>query len=224
MVATLQWLSCVRLFVTPWTPPHQASLFFTISQSLLKLMSIASVMPSNHLILNRPLLLPPSIFPSVRVFSNESVLCIIVRYWSFSFSISPSNEYSGIISFRIDWFDLLAVQGTLKESYSAAHLTLWDHNLDNHLKLDSSPPQMYYWAAMPQYMQAYNILVNLFKIIHSLSCFSRIQLFAMLWTKACQASLSMVFSRQKYWSGLPFPCEQFLSEVILLALLNPALG
>ena len=165
---------------------------------------IDSVMSSNHRILCQPLLLLPSIFLNISVFFSESVLCIRwPKYWSFS--ISPSNEYSGLISFRIDWFDLLAIQGTLKESYSAAHLTLWDHNLDNHLKLDSSPPQMYYWAAMPQYMQAYNILVNLFKIIHSLSCFSRIQLFAMLWTKACQASLSMVFSRQKYWSELPCP-------------------
>ena len=90
---SVQSPSRVRFFVTPWTAARQASLSITSSQSLLKLMSIASVMPSNHLILNRPLLLPPSIFPSVRVFSNESVLCIIVRYWSFSFSISPSNEY-----------------------------------------------------------------------------------------------------------------------------------
>ena len=88
---------------------------FTISQSLLKLMSIESVMPSNHLILSCPLLLLPSIFPSIRVFSNESLLCIRwPKYWSFSFSISPSNEYLGLISFRIDWFDLLAVQGTIK--------------------------------------------------------------------------------------------------------------
>ena len=99
--------------------PHglakQASLSFTISRSLLKLMSSESVMPSNHLILCHLLLLLPSIFPSIRVFSNESVLCIRwPKYWSFSFSISPSNEYSGLISFRIDWFDLLAVQGTLK--------------------------------------------------------------------------------------------------------------
>ena len=100
---------------TPWTAAHQASLFFTISWSLLKLTSIESVMPSNHLILCRPLLLLPSIFPSIRVFSNESALCIRwPKYWSFSFSISPSNEYSGFISFRIDWFDLLAAQGTLK--------------------------------------------------------------------------------------------------------------
>ena len=99
----------------PWTAARQASLSITNSQSLLKLMSIQSVMPSNHLILCHPLLLLPSIFPSIRVFSKESVLCIRwSKYWSFSFSMSPSNEYSGLISFRIDWFDLLAVQGTLK--------------------------------------------------------------------------------------------------------------
>ena len=102
------------MFVTPWTAACQASLSFTISQNSLKLMSIEGVMPSNHLILCGPLLLP-SIFPSVRVFSNESVLHIRwPEYWSFSFSISPSNEYSGLISFRMDWLDLLAVQGTLK--------------------------------------------------------------------------------------------------------------
>ena len=103
------------VFVTPWTAACQASLSFTISQSLLKLMSIELVMPSNHLILCHPLLLPPSIFPSIRVFSNESALHIRwPKYRSFSFSISPSNECSGLISFRIDTFDLLAVQGTLK--------------------------------------------------------------------------------------------------------------
>ena len=101
--------------MTPWTATRQASLSFINSRSLLKLMSIKSVMPSNHLILCRPLLLLPSIFPSIRVFSNESVLHIRwPTYWGFSFSISPSNEYSGRISFRMDWFDLLAVQGTLK--------------------------------------------------------------------------------------------------------------
>ena len=106
-----QSLSCVHLFVTPWTRARQASLFW----GLLKLMFIESVIPSNHLILCHPLLLPPSIFPSIRVFSKESVLCIRwPKCWSFSFSISLSNEYSGLISFMIDWFDLLAVQGTLK--------------------------------------------------------------------------------------------------------------
>ena len=108
-------LSRVQLFVTPWIVAHQASLSITISWSLLKLMSIELVMLSNQLILCRPLLLPPSIFPSIRVFSHESVPHIRwSKYWSFSFSISPSNEYSGLISFRIDWFNLLAVEGTLK--------------------------------------------------------------------------------------------------------------
>ena len=111
----VQSLSHVWLFVTPWTAARQASPSITNSQSLPKLMSIESVMPSNYLILCRPLLLLPSIFPTIRVFSNESVLHIRwAKYWSFSFSISPSNEYSGLISFRIDWLDLLAVQGTLK--------------------------------------------------------------------------------------------------------------
>ena len=101
--------------MTPWTAAHQASLFFTISQSLLKLISIKSVMPSNHLILCHPFLLLPSIFPSIRVFSSESALHIRwPKFWSFSFNISPSNEYSGLISCRIDWWDLLAVQGPLK--------------------------------------------------------------------------------------------------------------
>ena len=101
--------------MTPWTAAHQASLSITNSHSLLKLMSIGLVMPFNHLILCHPLLLLPSIFTSIRVFSNESVLHISwPKYWSFSFNISPSNEYSGLISFRMDWLDLLAVQGTLK--------------------------------------------------------------------------------------------------------------
>ena len=117
--SSVQSLSHVRLFATPWscTPcaTHQASLSITNSWSLLKLMFIESVMPSNHLILCCPLLLPPSIFPTIRVFSNESVLHIRwPKYWSFSCSISPFNEYSGLISFRVDWLDLLAVQGTLK--------------------------------------------------------------------------------------------------------------
>ena len=107
-------LSCVRLFATPWTTACQASLSITNSWSLLKLMSIELVMPSNHLILCRPLLLLPSIIPSIRVFSNESLLRIRwPKYWSFSFSVSPSNEYSGLISFRMNWLDPLAVQGTL---------------------------------------------------------------------------------------------------------------
>ena len=109
--SSVQSLSRVRLFVTPWTTARQASLSITNSQSSLKLMSIELVMPSNHLILCHPLLLPPSIFPSIRVFSKEAVLRIRwPKYWSFSFSISPFNEYSGLISCRIDWFYLLAVQ------------------------------------------------------------------------------------------------------------------
>ena len=114
-VVAVQSLSRVQLFVTPWTAARQASLSITNSQSLFKLMSIESVMPSNHLIFCHPLLLLPSIFSSIRVFSNESAVHIRwPNYWSFSLSISPSNEYSGFISFRIDWFDLLVVQGILK--------------------------------------------------------------------------------------------------------------
>ena len=111
-VIIVQLLSHVQLFVTPWTAANQGSLSFTISQSLLKLMSIESVISSNHLILCCPLLFLPSVFPSIRVFSDESTLHIRwPKYWSFSFSISPSNEYSGLISFRIDWFDLLQSKG-----------------------------------------------------------------------------------------------------------------
>ena len=113
--SSVQSLRHVQLFATPWTAVGQASLSITNSRSLLKLMSIESVMPSNHLIFCRPLLLPPSIFPIIKIFSNESVLRIRwSKYWSFSFSTSPCNEYSGLISFRMDWLDLVAVPGTLK--------------------------------------------------------------------------------------------------------------
>ena len=124
-------LSCVWLFVTPWTAARQASLSIINSQSLLKLMSIEIMMPSNHFILCRPLLHLPLVFSSIRVFSNESVLHNTwPKYWSFSFSISPSNEYSGLISFRIDWADLLAVQGTHKSllqhhQFFGTQLSLW---------------------------------------------------------------------------------------------------
>ena len=134
IVVVIQLLGCVQLFVTPC----QAFLSFIISQSLLKLLSIKLVMPSNHLFLCRPLLLLPSIFPSIRVFSNESVLHIRwLKYWSFSFSISPSNEYSQMISFRVDWFDHLAVQGTLKSliqhhsskhQFFGAQTSLWSNS------------------------------------------------------------------------------------------------
>ena len=120
-ISSVQSLSHSQLFVTPWTAAHQSSLSITNSWNLLKLMSIESVMPSNHLILCHPLLLLPSVFPSIRVFSNESVLRIRwPEYWSFSFIISPSNEYSGLISFRIDWFDLSVIQGTLKSLLQTA--------------------------------------------------------------------------------------------------------
>ena len=113
--SSVQSLSCVRLFLTPWMAARQASLSITSSRSLPKLMSIESVIPPSHLILCRPLLLLPPIPPSIRVFSSESTLCMTwPKYWSFSFSISPSNEHPGLISFRMDWLDLLAVQGTLK--------------------------------------------------------------------------------------------------------------
>ena len=135
LFSLVQSLSRVRLFATPWTAAHQASLSITSSQSLIKLMSIKSVMPSNHLILHCPLLLPLSIFPSIRVFSNESVLYIRwPKYWTFSFSASPSTEYAGLISFRTDWFDLLAVEGTfkslssttvLKHQFFDTHISLW---------------------------------------------------------------------------------------------------
>ena len=123
--SSVQLLTRVRLLATPWTAARQASLSITNSWSLLKLLSIASVMPSNHPILCCPLLLLPSIFPSIRVFSNESVLHVRwPKFWSFIFRISPSNEYSGLISFRLDWLDLLPDQGTLKsllQHHSSKH-------------------------------------------------------------------------------------------------------
>ena len=182
----VQLLGCVRLFATA---AHQASLSITNSQSLLKLMSITSVMPSNHLILCHPLLLRPSIFPSIRVFSNESVLRIRwLRDWSFSFSISPSNEYSGLISFRIDWLDLLAVQGTLK--------SLFQHH--------SSKASILWCSAffIVQLSQPY------MKV--KVKSLSHVRLFATLWTVAHQAPQSMEFFRQEYWSGLPFPSPEDL--------------
>ena len=127
--------------MTPWTAARQASLSITNSCSSFKLMSIESVMPSNQLILSRPLLLLPSVFPSIRVFSNESVLHMRwPKYWSFSFSISPSNEYSGLISFRIDWMDLLAVQGTLK--------SLLQHHISKATILQSSA----FFVVQPSYL------------------------------------------------------------------------
>ena len=141
MISSVQSLSRVRLFVSPWTTARQGSLSITNSQSLPKLMSIQSVMPSNHLILCRPLLLLPSIFPSIRVFSNESALCIRwSKYWSFSFNICPSNKHSGLISFRMDWLDFLAVQGTLKS-------LLQKHNSKASILQCSA-----LWSSLHQYM------------------------------------------------------------------------
>ena len=129
LISSVQLLSQVQLSATPWTAASQAFLSITTSQILLKLMSIKSVLPSNHLILCHSLLLLPSISPSIKVFSNESVLCIRwPKYWSFSCSISPSNEYSGLISFRMNWLDLLVVQGTLKsllQHHSSKASILW---------------------------------------------------------------------------------------------------
>ena len=167
--------------VTPWTAACHASWSVTNSQSLLKLMSIESVMPSNHLILCHPLLLLPSIFPSIRVFSNESVLHTRwPKYWSFSFSISPSNEYSGLISFSIDWLNLLAVQGMLK--------SLLQHHSSK--------------ASVPQH-SAYFMIQLSHPYMTPGSHFSLVQLFATLWSVAHQAPLPMGFSRQEYCSGLP---------------------
>ena len=131
---SVQLLNHVRIFVTLWTAARQASLSITNSQSLLKFTSIESVMPSNHVILYHPLLLLPSIFPSIRIFSNESVLRIRrPQYWSFSFSISPSDEYSGLISFKMDWLDLLAVQGTLKSllQHHSSKASILQHSLSS---------------------------------------------------------------------------------------------
>ena len=129
MVVVVQSLSCIRLFVTPWTAGCQASLSITNSQSFLKHMSIKSVMPPNHLIFCCPLFLLPSILPSIRAFSNETILHIRwPKYWSFRFNISTSNEYSGLVSFRINWLYLLAVQGTLKsllQHHSSKASILW---------------------------------------------------------------------------------------------------
>ena len=142
-ISYVESLSHVQLFATPWTAARQASLSITKFQSFLKLMSIELMMPSKHLILYRPLLLPPSIFPRIRVFSNESVLCIRwPKYQSFSFSISPSNEYSGLISFWIDWLDPLAAQGALKsllQPHSSKASILWHSAF---LKVQISHPYM----------------------------------------------------------------------------------
>ena len=179
--------------VTPCTVTCQASFSFAISQSVLKFTLIESVMPSNHLILCHHLLLPPSIFPSIRVFSNESALRIRwPKYWSFSFNISPSNEHSGMISFRMDWFDLLAVQGTLKS-------LLQHHSSKASILLHSA-------FLIVQLLHPFMLLLLL------LSHFSCVRLCVTPWTAAYQAPLSLGFSRQEHWSGLPFPSPMHESE------------
>ena len=182
-VSSVHSFSCVWLFVTPWTAACQASLSKGNNQSLLKFMAIESVMPSSHLILGRTRLLLPSIFPNVRVFSNESVLFITwPKYWSFSFNISPSNEHSELISFRMDWLDPLAVQGTLKSL------------LQHHSAKASILQQSAFFIVQ---------LSHPYKV--KMKSLSHIWLFVTPWTIAYQAPLSMEFSRQECWSGLPFP-------------------
>ena len=175
-------LSRVWLLVTPWTAAHHASLSFAVSLSLLKLMSVKSVMPSKHLILCWPLLLLPSIFSSSKIFSNELALCIRwPKYWSFSFSISPSNEYSGLISFRID---LISLQSKgLSRVFSNA-------TVQTHQFFGTKP---YLW---------FNSHIHTCCMISRFDC---VWLFAILWTVAHHAPMSMRFPRQEYWSGLPFP-------------------
>ena len=188
------------LLQTPWTAACQASLSITNSQSLLKLMSTESVMPYKHLILCRPLLLSPSIFPSIRVFSNESVLRIrCPKYGSFSFSISPSNEYSGLISFRIDWFDLLAVQGTLKSLLQRHSSKASILQCSAFFTIQLSHPYMTTGKTIALTRRTF-----VSKVQTNVSL-SRVPLFATPWTVAYQAPLSMEFSRQEYWSELPFP-------------------
>ena len=165
--SSVQLLSHVQLCAIPWTAAHQASLSITNSQSLLKFISTESVMPSNLLILYHPLLLLPSIFTSIRIFPNESVLRIRwPKYWNFSFSISPSNKYSGLISFRVDWLDLLAVQGT--------HKSLLQHHISETLVLQHSASSSVQFS--------------------SVQSLSHVQLFVTPWTAAHQASLSITNS------------------------------
>ena len=209
---SVQSLSCVRLFVNTWTAAHQASLSITSSWSPPKPISIESVMPSNHLIFCHPLLLLPSIFPSIRVFSNESALCIRwPKYWSFSFNIRPSNEHPGLISFRMDWLDVLAVQGTLKsliQHHSSKASILWHSaffivQLSHPYMTTGKTTALTRWTFVGKVMSL--ILIFYLLLLILLSRFSRVRLCATPWTAAYQASPSVRFSRQEHWSGLPFP-------------------
>ena len=196
--SSVQSLSRVRLFVTPWTAACQASLSITNSRSLLKLMSIESVMTSNHLILCHPL--PPSIFPNIRVFSNESVLHIRQpKYWTFSFSISPSNEHPGLISFRMDWLDLLAVQGTLKsllQHHSSKASVLW---CSAFFMVQLSHPYMTTGKTIALTAAAAALLQSCLTLCDPID-------------GSHQAPPSLGFSRQEHWSGLPFPSPMQESE------------
>ena len=198
--SSVQSLSRVQLFTTPWTTARQVPLFITNSRSLLKLTFIESVMWSSHLILCRPLLLLPSIFPRIRVFSNESALGIRwPKYWSFTFNISPSNELSAPISFRMDWLDLLAVQGTLK--------SLLQHYSSKASILLRLAFFFFFFLVLPLY--CYQPI--------SLHPHARVLSHVIPWTSACQAPLSMDFSKQEYWSGLPFPSPRLAFFIVQLS-------
>ena len=216
--SSIQLLSRVQLFATPWPTARQASLSITNFQSLPKLMSIESVMPSNHLILFRPLLLLPSIFPSIRVFSSESALHIRwPKYWSFIFNISPSNEHSGLISFRMDWLDLLAVPGTLKSllqhhsskasilQCSAFFIVQLSHPYLTTGKTIALTRWTFVGKVMSLLFNMLSRLVVTFLPRSKVKSFSCVRLFVTPWTVAYQAPWSVGFSRQEYWSGLPFP-------------------
>ena len=175
--------------MTRWTAARQASLSFTIPQSLLKLMSTESVMPSNHLILCRPLLLLPSIFPSIRVFTNESSLCIRwPKYWSFSFSISSSNDYSGLISFRMDWLGFLEIQGSLESfQHHGSTASILQHSAFFIVQL--SHPYMTTGKTIALTRQTFvgkviSLLSNMLSQFNSVQLLSRVQLLATPWTPA----------------------------------------
>ena len=235
--------SVVSNSVTAWTAARQASLSITSSRSLLKLMSIESVMPSNHLILCRPLLLPPSIFPSIRVFSNVSVLHIRwPKYWSFSFSISLSNGHSGLISFRMDWLDLLADQGTLKSllQYHSSKTSVHQGSLKLSKCQGCSDAQSFFCALVFHWvlLQQYQVPVVIqFTFTPSKSpqlesgcvCAKSLQSCPTLcdpWTVAHQVPLSMGFSRKENWSELPFPSMGDLPDpgIKPSSLMSPALA
>ena len=231
--SSVQSLGCVRLLVNPWTAAHQASLSITNSRSPPKPMSIESMMPSNHLILCCPLLLLPSIFPSIRVFSNESALCIRwPKYWTFSFSISPSNEHPGLISFSMDWLGLLAVQGTFKSllQHHSSKASIFRCSAFFIVQLSVSTKGVRGWWWCDLYSSSF-IVAGLYSrsmmtvTTASLWCAPQgrswwkkhpnllfrecrkvvSNSFATPWILAHQAPLFTGFPRQDFWSGLPFP-------------------